>query len=89
MTRWQADAFRGAAPPGSSPRMYTQPGTTFFALFDGAGGDVVLARCRQTVAAYLPKAPRMPGSTMGPDGKLEIPSATHVQTPCRPCDDRR
>jgi hypothetical protein len=67
--------------------MYTQPGLNiFFALFDGAGEDVVLARCKQTVAAYLPKSPRMPGAVKGPDGKFMIPSAAHVVTPCRRCD---
>ncbi|HXU06845.1 MAG TPA: hypothetical protein VN903_38090 [Polyangia bacterium] len=78
MTRVQADDLRKAAPPGASPRVYTQPGQdTMFALFDGDGDDVVLARCKQAVAAYLPKAPRMPLIGQG--------SATHVIVPCQPC----
>lgn len=74
----QADHIRQAAPPGSSPRLLVQPGSgTVNVLFDGDTRKVVLARCEATVKAYLPTAPNLPLISAG--------SATHVQTPCRPC----
>ena len=88
LTGFQAQEFRRTAPPGASPRLYTRPGrNTFVALFDGPADDVVLARCRQAVDAYLPK---MPITVRDSDGKYSFPLTAEVRTPCRPCgDDRR
>ena len=74
----EADRFRRAAPRGVVPRMSVEPGAnTMNAFFDGATSDAVLAACKRTVDAYLPKAPRMPIVGTG--------SAAHVVIPCRPC----
>ena len=85
--RGYADDFRRVAPAKASPRMFTRPGvSTMYALFDGPSNGEVLARCKKTVAAYLPKAPRLPGTETGPDGRQRMPSAASVHIPCRPCD---
>lgn len=65
-----------AAPVGPSRPPGVGSGSVH-ALFDGADDEVVLARCEQTVAAYLPTAPQVPLIGFG--------SAAHVTTPCQPC----
>jgi hypothetical protein len=75
----EADDLRRAAPEGASPRMYIEASASAVnALFDGATDAEVLARCEQTVAAYLPTAPNLPLIGTG--------SATHVVIPCRLCE---
>ncbi len=74
----QADDIRHAAPRGTTPRIFKDPGSgTVHALFDGDTDAAVLALCDQTVKTYLPKAPHMPLIGTG--------SAAHLQTPCRLC----
>lgn len=59
-------------------RVYRFPGTgVVIAFYQAATGHAAMARCEQTIASYLARAPNLPLIGMG--------SAASVTEPCAPC----
>jgi hypothetical protein len=76
----EAQRFAAQAPPGAQARVErARDHSAFHAWFDADTTATAIARCEETVEAYLAVAPRLP---------IIMESAARVLTPCRACGPR-
>lgn len=74
----EGDDVVSHATPGPRPEVRHMPGAgVLWISFDAASASDAIARCEQTIAAYLPEAPRLP---------IIMEPAVAVTEPCRACE---